>query len=307
MIRTTRGFSLRSGRPSEAIRDGRSSIPCRRFSRSRRAGSCREYSQTPAPGTGHLNAIGHCGWPSSRRRPRRSPPLAGLCRPPPAAHHAPGRALARRELELRAVGRTPRNLSDDRAHPPRGREGGSRKLDHAARLAQGYLDLRVGERDLGLLPIAVARGHPHGLAEAAVPRQRRLAWWFVPQCSRCPRWSWGDSSPGGGNGGSPSWRRGTRCSRPSWYSGPSSCSSSPPWTARPSFTFSSEAGGTRDRASPSRAILVLIDHQGDSDPALFVGRHRRIVEGAHANGLHSRELHALLGEEAPHRLDPALG
>src|SRR5262249_61193642 len=62
-----------------------------------------------------------------------------------------------------------------------------------------------------------------------------LAWWFVPQCSRCPRWSWGDSSPGGGNGGSPSWRRGTRCSRPSWYS-PSSCSSSPPWTARPSFT-----------------------------------------------------------------------
>src|SRR5262249_51025047 len=104
------------------------------------------------------------------------------------------------ELELRAVGRTPRNLPDDRAHPPRGREGGSRELDHGARVAQGSLDLRVGERDLGILPIAVARGHPHGLAETPVPRQRRTRVVVCPAVLSVPamvlggfvarRWEW---------------------------------------------------------------------------------------------------------------------
>ena len=59
--------------------------------------------------------------------------------------------------------------------------------------ATWILDLRVGERDLGLLPIAVARGHPHGLAEAAAPRQRRT------RVVVCPRGASGArDGPGGG-------------------------------------------------------------------------------------------------------------
>ena len=58
--------------------------------------------------------------------------------------------------------------------------------------ATWILDLRVGERDLGLLPIAVARGHPHGLAEAAAPRQRRT------RVVVCPRGASGArDGPGG--------------------------------------------------------------------------------------------------------------
>src|SRR5215467_2377980 len=183
-----------------------------------------------------------------------------------------------------------RNLPDDRAHPPRGREGGSRKLDHGARLAQGYVDLRVGERDLGLLPIAVARGHPHGLAETPVPRQRRtrvvvcLAVLSVPAMVLggfvARRWEWRFPIVETWNPLLPAVL--VLAFLVFFFAALDSS---------PFIYFSSEAGGTRDRASPSRAILVLIDHQGDGDPALFVGRHRRIVEGAHANGLHARELH----------------
>ena len=80
-------------------------------------------------------------------------------------------------------------------------KSGSHGLDHSASVAQGYVGLRVGERDLGLLPTAVARGHRHGLAEVPVPRQRRAHVVVRPRGALGARDGPGGSSPGAG-----SWR-----------------------------------------------------------------------------------------------------
>src|SRR5262252_4958939 len=130
--------------------------------------------------------------PSSRRRPRRSPPLAGLCRPPLLLTMLLGGLWHGASWNFVLWGGLHGTyLTIERILRGEGKVAPA-SLDQAARLAQGYLDLRVGERDLGLLPIAVARGHPHGLAEAAAPRQRRT------RVVVCPRGASGArDGPGG--------------------------------------------------------------------------------------------------------------
>src|ERR1700687_6012891 len=53
--------------------------------------------------------------------------------------------------------------------------------------------------------------------------------------------------------------------------------------------------------------LVQIGHQGDGDPALLLLGDLGVFERTHADGLHTGQLHALVHQEAPDRLDAPLG
>src|SRR5499427_8052836 len=147
--------------------------------------------------------------PSSRRRPRRSPPLTGLCRPPLLLTMLLGGLWHGASWNFVLWGGLHGTyLTIERILRGEGKVAPASWTTARAWLKATWIFV--------LVSVTWVFFRSPSLEVTRTVWQKLLfldsaglAWWFVPQCSRCPRWSWGDSSPGGGNGGSPSWRRGT--------------------------------------------------------------------------------------------------